>query len=369
VAELVILISFKYVGPQIWPNLLLPLGISYYTFQAIAYTVDVRRGTIQPCPRFVDFALFKSFFPIIFGGPIERAGNLLRQIGDPRKITRLHLEEGIALLAWGLFKKVVVADGLAPAVNELFARSGQESGLEVWIAAYGFALQLYADFSGYTDMARGTARLLGFELSLNFNLPFLARNPADFWRRWHISLSSWFADYVFEPFFFRTKSVDLALFMTFFLVGIWHGARSNFIVLGLFHGIVLTAYARLRNWVSTPPPVLGVLLTLQYICLGMLFLRAESISHIAALLRALFSGPYTLTEPAANASITLISLAAPLAIYELIQARTRNPLFVLQFSTRAKFAASLACLWMALFAWLFFKDSIRPNQGFIYFQF
>ncbi|HEX4922745.1 MAG TPA: MBOAT family O-acyltransferase, partial [Bdellovibrionales bacterium] len=208
-------------------KVILPLGISYYTFQAISYSVDVYFEKIKPTRDFTNFALFKSFFPILFSGPIERASNLLVQVERPRSITPELLRSGLFLIAWGLFKKMFIADNIAPYVNQIFDNWQNNNAAEALLGIYGFTLLIYCDFSGYTDMARGLGRVMGFQLIPNFNLPFLARNPVDFWRRWHLSLSNWMRDYVHYPVFAKTRNLYLAAFVCFFINDIWHGANWN----------------------------------------------------------------------------------------------------------------------------------------------
>ena len=167
----------------------LPVGISFYTFHTISYIIDVHRGTVRPCRSFVDFALFVSYFPQLVAGPIARASALLPQVQAPRQITREKIAEGAYLIFWGLFQKIVVADNLSFVVDSLFTRKAPYGGLEVLLGAYSFAFQIYADFCGYSNMARGLAKLMGFELTLNFRRPYFSAGPSEFWRRWHISPS------------------------------------------------------------------------------------------------------------------------------------------------------------------------------------
>jgi D-alanyl-lipoteichoic acid acyltransferase DltB (MBOAT superfamily) len=207
-------------------HLILPVGISFYTFQALSYTIDVYRGQMQPTNRFVDFALYISFFPQLVAGPIERSSHLLPQVMHPRTITRGDFSDGVHLVLLGLFKKVVIADNMAPIVNSIFSRDvAQLSGAECLMGVYAFAFQIYGDFSGYSSIAKGVAKWLGFDLMTNFSAPYLATSPQDFWRRWHISLSTWLRDYLYIPlggnrggrlFTYRN------LLLTMLLGGLWH---------------------------------------------------------------------------------------------------------------------------------------------------
>jgi len=226
-------------------SIVLPVGISFYTFQTMGYTIDVARGELEARTRFVDYVLYVSFFAQLVAGPIERAGRLLPQIERPRTLPLPRIREGVALALWGGFKKLVVADSLAPYVDKVFVLE-QPAPVLVWAASFAFMIQIYADFSGYTDIARGSARLLGFDLSLNFREPFLARTTIEFWQRWHMSLSTWLRDYVLGPLVgdgaggrWRFAAATLA---TFVLIGLWHGPSWNFVLFGLFHGTLVIAY-------------------------------------------------------------------------------------------------------------------------------
>ncbi len=222
----------------------LPVGISFYTFQTMSYSIDVYREEIEPRKNFLDYVAFVSFFPQLVAGPVERAGNLLRQMETDRTFSWLALRSGMALAMWGAFKKVVCADTIAPYVDKIFVLN-DPAGPMVWAATLGFAIQILADFSGYTDIARGVARMLGFELVLNFDNPYIAKNPSDFWRRWHISFSTWIRDYIYIPvggsrggFAATTRSTFIAMVLS----GLWHGASWTFVLWGAYHAAILTGY-------------------------------------------------------------------------------------------------------------------------------
>ncbi len=226
-------------------DVILPVGISFYTFQSLSYTLDIGRGRIKAVHRFWDFALFVAFFPPMVAGPIERARHLLPQLQQPRTIRLNQSIYGIQLILLGLFKKVAIADGLATSVNSVYNSTGVVSGTDVALATLLFAFQIFCDFSGYTDIARGVAKLLGIELALNFDLPYFSRNPSEFWRRWHISLSSWLSDYLYIPLGGNRKGeartyVNLMATMT--LGGLWHGAAANFILWGMYQGALLCGH-------------------------------------------------------------------------------------------------------------------------------
>ncbi len=224
-------------------RIVLPVGISFYTFQTLSYTVDIYRGKLEPESSLLRFALFVSFFPQLVAGPIERARRLLPQLRTfPERVGDVDWSGSAALIFRGLFRKVVIADGVAPLVNEIFSKPGVYGGVSIAMAVVGFSLQIYGDFAGYTDIARGVARLFGVDLMVNFRAPYRARGFSDFWRRWHISLSTWLRDYLYIPLggsregSFRTYSNLMA---TMLLGGLWHGAGWGFVVWGGLHGTYL----------------------------------------------------------------------------------------------------------------------------------
>lgn len=256
--NLLILGAFKYFGffaenltavltsiglmPAPWLiHIALPAGISFFTFQSVSYAVDVYRGKTHACRSLIDYATFVSFFPQLVAGPIERAGHMLPQYEKHRPLHLENIRAGLVLLLWGLFQKVVIADSSALLADKVFSL-GDPSFPILWGGVVAFAVQIYADFSGYTDMARGSARLLGIELCKNFNHPYLAQSPGDFWRRWHMSLSTWFRDYVYIPLGGSRQGQGATirnLIVTFFLSGLWHGASWNYVIWGTYHGVLV----------------------------------------------------------------------------------------------------------------------------------
>ena len=264
-------------------SIFLPIGISFYAFQTLSYVIDVYRGDVQPRNNIVDVAVFVSFFPQLVAGPIERAGRLLPQYENRRRISHDDFSGGLQLLLWGFFKKLVVADNVAIIVDKVFQTQSPSPALLV-VGVLAFGLQIFADFSGYTDIARGSARLLGIRLSQNFDNPYLSASPMDFWRRWHISLSTWFRDYVYIPLGgSRTgpwRNVG-ALMATFLLAGLWHGAAWNFIVWGAYHGALLQVHRMVGVGISGWPRlgrVGSVILTFALINAGWFFFRADDLS-------------------------------------------------------------------------------------------
>jgi D-alanyl-lipoteichoic acid acyltransferase DltB (MBOAT superfamily) len=271
-------------------NLVLPVGISFYTFQAISYVVDVYRGELKPRHDIFVFTLFKMFFPQLTAGPIERGHQLLDQIEKSRVITSAGIVEGIALVIWGYFKKLVIADNLSPIVAKVFALKDPNFPL-LWAGVFAFGIQIYADFSAYTDIARGVSRLLGFTLVRNFNHPYFATSPIDFWHRWHISLSNWFRDYVYIPLGGSRRSLPrsiLNLFISFGLSGLWHGANWNFIFWGLYHGALVSIqhtifcfFPRLRGEWSPYTRLPRVVLTFVLVTIGWMMFRETDVALIA----------------------------------------------------------------------------------------
>jgi alginate O-acetyltransferase complex protein AlgI len=265
----------------------LPIGISFYTFQSLSYVIDVYRGKLPATRSLMEYALYVAFFPQLVAGPIERATHLLPQIKRERVWSGAALESGLQLMVWGLFKKVVIADSLAPYVNAVYAQPAAFSGAALVTATVFFAFQIYGDFSGYSDTARGVARTLGFDLMRNFDAPYFARNPVEFWQRWHISLSRWFQDYLYFPLAIRAMrkggwaSKYRAHIVSMGLIGLWHGANWTFVVWGGLHGLFLLVNhawralrgeretSRFRQWC-------GRILTFFLVVLAWVFFRAET---------------------------------------------------------------------------------------------
>lgn len=299
-------------------QIVLPVGISFYTFQSLSYTIDVYRRDIQPTRSFLDFALFVAFFPQLVAGPIERARNLLPAIANPRQITPDRISRGVVLCLIGLIKKIVIADGISPNVDMIFAMENP-SGAAVLVGSWLFAIQIYCDFSGYTDIARGIAKLLGFELMLNFAQPYFATNPQDFWRRWHISLSTWLRDYLYISLGGNRKGprrTQINLMLTMLLGGLWHGAAWNFVLWGAFQGGLLALHRQLFGIERKSPKRQGmrqvlrhifmVVLFFQITCYGWMLFRAGSLEQIIQMTSSLFT-----LNPADFAQLGFISLPVP----------------------------------------------------------
>lgn len=236
-------VAFSFFGKEISPNslnIILPVGISFYTFQTLSYTIDVYKRKLEPTTDFIAFAAFVSFFPQLVAGPIERATNLLPQFYTKRTFDYSKAVDGIRQILWGLFKKIVIADNCAEYANLIFNNSGDYSGSTLVLGALFFTFQIYGDFSGYSDIAIGTSRLFGFDLMQNFNFPYFSRDIAEFWRRWHISLSTWFRDYLYIPLGGSRGGTWLKVrntFVIFIVSGFWHGANWTFIAWGALHAL------------------------------------------------------------------------------------------------------------------------------------
>ena len=257
-------------------NIVLPVGISFYTFQTMSYTIDVYNKKLKPSHSLIDVSAYVAFFPQLVAGPIERGAHLLPQFLKKRTITWENARSGVYLFIWGMFKKAVVADNLALIADPIFSDpSGLTSG-ELLVALLAFTFQIYCDFSGYSDMARGVARVMGFNLMINFNVPYVSLTPSEFWRRWHISLSSWLRDYLYIALGGNRggkASTYRNLFLTMLLGGLWHGASWTFVAWGVTHGLVLILYRLLNidSWLKSRNDSNGVLIYVQNALLFLLF--------------------------------------------------------------------------------------------------
>lgn len=285
-------------------NIILPVGISFYTFQTLSYTIDVYRRNLQATTNFVNFATYVAFFPQLVAGPIERATNLLPQFAVKRDFKEDKAISGVNLILWGLFQKVVIADSCAPYVNAIFENYEEMNSLSLLLGAFYFAFQIYGDFAGYSNIAIGSARLLGFDLMRNFNYPYFSRDMAEFWRRWHISLSTWFRDYLYIPLGGSrgSKANQLRNVLIIFVVsGFWHGANWTFIFWGALHAaffipvLLLNSNRKNLNQVAmnrllpTFKELGQMLLTFALACLAWIFFRADSVVIAFDYLKRLFT--------------------------------------------------------------------------------
>ncbi|WP_394332503.1 MBOAT family O-acyltransferase [Maribacter orientalis] len=279
-------------------NIILPVGISFYTFQTLSYTIDIYRGQLKPAKNGINFFAFVSFFPQLVAGPIERASHLLPQFDKVHKFNYEQIKSGLFLILYGLFKKMVIADRVALYVNEYYSNLADHNGLATLVAILFFAIQIYCDFSGYSDIAIGVARSMGFDLMKNFDTPYFSKSITEFWRRWHISLSTWFRDYVFIPLGGSRKSeyrVYLNLFIVFVISGLWHGASINFVIWGALHGllIVLEKYNKKHKLLSVVSPTFFFdIVKRTYIfilvCFSWIFFRADTFNNSLVVIKKAF---------------------------------------------------------------------------------
>jgi len=263
-------------------KIILPVGISFYTFQSLGYVIDVYTKRTFARQSLIDTALFTSFFPQLVAGPIERASSLLPQFERRRNFDANRTARGISLIAWGLFKKLVIADNVGMIVDSIFSTT-QPGAPMLWVGVLAFGVQILADFSGYTDIARGSARLLGIELSLNFRHPWLAASPADFWRRWHITLSTWLRDYVYIPLGGNRNgrySLAINLIVTFVLGGLWHGAAWNFVLWGLLNAVLILIWRAASHFRINLPTLPATVITFIVISASWLLFREGDFSYI-----------------------------------------------------------------------------------------
>ncbi len=350
-------------------DVVLPVGISFYTFQTMSYTIDVYRRRLDAVNDIVVFATFVAYFPQLVAGPIERAKILLPQLQQTeRSISRQQIESGFGLILLGLFKKVVLADGVAEIADAAFTDPGQQSWIAVVTGILAFALQIYGDFSGYTDIARGVSRLLGIELTINFAQPYLSRNITEFWRRWHISLSNWLRDYLYIPLGGNRKGpvrTYVNLMATMVLGGLWHGASWNFVVWGTLHGSFLVVHRLMRGGrVNDGPLVIrdlpGIATTFAAVCFAWVFFRAPDFDTSLAILRqvALGRGQWSL----ADTTFVLGAFAVTLTIDGLARSRVLAPHMLTSRPAMAGALVSLSVVGIALFS----GGAPRP---FVYFQF
>jgi len=299
-------------------SLILPVGVSFYTFQTMSYTIDIYRGELKARRNFLDYLVYVSFFPQLVAGPIERAGRLLPQVEKARVFDINQVLSGLSLALWGAFKKICLADTVAPYVDKVFILE-DPSGPLIWAASIGFMMQIFADFSGYTDIARGTARMLGFDLVENFKSPYLAASTPEFWQRWHISLSFWIRDYIMVPLLGTASRLSLfrfiwATILTFTIIGFWHGASWNFILFGAFHGVWMTIYTlgnrrlpdRIRNLPFGRPIAVTFHLIAVSIPGSMLFRE----THITRIWQHLTKNPFVATEDEWMATAVVIGMVA-----------------------------------------------------------
>ncbi|MGE4132079.1 MAG: MBOAT family protein, partial [Bdellovibrionales bacterium] len=368
--------SLSYLGVQASLPLLhviLPLGISFYTFQSLCYSIDVYRGQLKPCRNLVDFLLYVSFFPQLVAGPIERAGHILPQVEQDRRVTWDGILTGVILFSFGFFKKVALGDNLARLVDPVYGDLSRASTADVALATFFFAFQIYADFSGYTDMARGLARTMGFSLTINFNSPYFSRSPVEFWERWHISLSRWFKDYLYYPLamHYLRKSTNAvsrykAHLVSMALIGFWHGAAFKYLIFGVYWGVAIGLYIRFRPSISRLNQITQTLLTFFVAYFGWVIFRIPKISDISLLFQNVDISPRILHFD--NLFAFAIVMIGFLMLVDYIFYRYPN--LKQKLAELDKFVLLYLVVIFGVLLWAISMAS-RPleNKEFIYFQF
>jgi len=377
--------------------MLLPVGISFHTFQSVGYNIDVYRGKVPPERHFGIFALFVAYFPQLVAGPIERAEHILPQLRTAHRFDAERIVRGLQLATWGMFKKVVIADRLSAVVNSVYNDLPSHPPVHVAVATVFFAFQIYCDFSGYTDIALGSAEVLGVRLVKNFDRPYFARSIAEFWKRWHISLSSWFRDYVYIPLGGSRVPVPhwyFNLFVTFLVSGLWHGARWTFVVWGALNGLYLIAEIVLARPVGAITralrldrapgllPALGILVTFTLTCFAWIFFRANSLADagraaalapagaatlLGTLLRLDFVGLYGLLRGVGLQQedfFLAFGSIAVLLVVDGLGTRFRLREWIGRWPTPVRWATYYASL-----ASILLFGAFNSSQQFIYFQF
>lgn len=309
--------------PHTTVRLLLPLGISFYTFSAISYLADVHRGKQAP-GNLLDVSLYLSFFPKLTSGPIQRWGDFSQQLNRPRKIGWSSFCPGVQIFAFGLFKKIVLADRLSVFVNQVYGTPQVFSGMTVLLAVLAYSLQIYFDFSGYSDMAIGVARMLDVNLPRNFNLPYLSHNVTEFWKRWHITLSSWLQDYLYIPLGGSRKGKPRAylnLVLTMVIGGLWHGASWNYVIWGLLNGLALVIHKLFSSRKGEKHDhfftgILSILATFCFVSFSWIFFRAETLSDAMTVIRLIFTAHVGVFHPYAwlTAALVIYLVAAAAAV-------------------------------------------------------
>ena len=354
-------------------KIILPVGISFYTFQTLSYTIDVYRGNLKPTKSLINFFAFVSFFPQLVAGPIERASHLLPQFSNKKEFCFKKFEDGSRIALWGFFKKVVVADNCATIANAAFENYQTNHGLPLFIGMFAFSFQIYGDFSGYSDIAIGVSRMFGFDLMRNFKSPYLARDIAEFWRRWHISLSTWFRDYLYIPLGGsrggKWQSVRNT-FIIFLISGFWHGANWTFIIWGLIHSLLflpLLILEKNRGFLDENIKIIHlprILINYLLVCVAWIFFRADSLSNATVYLQNMLSSGFSISLFNPYILLFGIFFSACLMIFEFITQKEESPLIFLKKGTGRPIRWGIYILLINIT--LLFQGKM---QEFIYFQF
>ena len=359
-------------------NIILPVGISFYTFQTMSYTIDIYRKKLEPTHNLIDFALFVSFFPQLVAGPIERASALLPQLSKKLHPTKEQMQKGLHLIVFGLFKKVMIGDAAGRMVDQFFSAPQDYASIELLAALVLFSLQIYADFSGYSSMARGVAKLLGVELMKNFEQPYLSRNITEFWRRWHISLSSWLKDYLYISLGGNRISISrtyVNLFITMLLGGLWHGASWNFVIWGALHGLYLSihkfflkgqkvsAYYEHKGTWQALSSFVHLLLTNILVLFAWLFFRATDLSIVRVFFEKM--GHWEASPYAGRLLLSVSAFMLMTMAFDVLQYRYKKHTFLLLLNNVWLRVAILAALTIVSLLFMFNSDPLP----FVYFQF
>lgn len=377
--------AFSFFGTEIKANslnIILPVGISFYTFQTLSYSIDVYKRKLEPARNFIAFAAFVSFFPQLVAGPIERATNLLPQFYKKRRFDYSKFVDGLRQILWGLFKKIVIADNCAEYANQIFNNSTEYSGSTLALGALFFTFQIYGDFSGYSDIAIGTSRLFGFNLKQNFNYPYFSRDIAEFWRRWHISLSTWFRDYLYIPLGGSRGGTWMKVrntFVIFIVSGFWHGANWTFIVWGVLNALYflpLLLTKRNRNNLEVVADgkvypslkeLLSMLLTFCLSVLAWIFFRANDIKHGISYISEIFSSSFFTIPKAKLGYVGVITTFFYIAILVMVEWQGRKSQYAIaHFGTSWKKPLRHAMYYAIILSIYWFSGK---EQEFIYFQF
>lgn len=372
--------AFSFFGTDFQASslqIILPVGISFYTFQTLSYTIDVYKQKLTPTKDFIAFAAFVSFFPQLVAGPIERATNLLPQFYKERTFSYTKAVDGMQQILWGLFKKMVIADNCAKYANEIFNHSADYSGSTLALGAFFFTFQIYGDFSGYSDIAIGTSRLFGFNLMKNFAFPYFSRDIAEFWRRWHISLSTWFRDYLYIPLGGSRGGTLMKVrntFIIFIVSGFWHGANWTFIVWGALNAIYFLPLLLLEKnrihtdiiaqdrWLPSLKEFIKMTLTFLLTMVAWIFFRAQNVAHAWEYLNEVFSRSiFSIPQ------ILPINLMLMIALFLIIEWTGREGSYAIEKVAIKKSRSFRWAIYLGICYFIFlFKGS---QQEFIYFQF
>ncbi|MBL0730292.1 MBOAT family protein [Piscinibacter sp. HJYY11] len=366
-----LLLGLGFEVRRVYLDIVLPPAISFYVFESLSYVIEIHHRHMPGTTKFRHYALFIAYFPKLVAGPIERPAVLIPQIEQPRFITEENITRGSFLILLGLFKKIVIADGMAPTVDSVFNSAQTPNAWAIALGTYAFALQIYCDFSGYTDIARGVSKLLGIELSQNFRFPYFSSNPSEFWRRWHMSLSSWLRDYLYIPLggnrvgAVRTK---VNLMLTMLLGGLWHGAAWNFILWGGYQGLLLVVNSFIKPPVfkgtaALVSRVVATVVFFQFVCYGWLLFRANSFEQIRNFTVELLTLSQPLAATVARPPLAALLGVAVLALYDLAAYRSGRATFYRDWP------APLRAGLYAVLVFLTLMGLASARSAFIYFQF